>query len=169
MPFATINDLIARLDATEVAQLGDRVIPRVVTDDLMVRGASGDFSGMSSDQLTAVNKALAVINRALADASEVVKGYVATRYPSVLTMGSPPEILSRLTCDLARQALYVQGAPDHVKDAGSAARSTLRDIADGRLTLGETPEVSQQIAAPDSVKMRSSPRRFDRESSDGFI
>lgn len=107
MPYATPTDLEQRFGAAELIQ----------QTDLTGAGAA------NADTLA----------RALDDASALIDGYLASRYP--LPIATPPALLVTLCCDLARYALYIDAAPEVVEKRRDAAVSTLRDIAAGRVQL----------------------------------
>lgn len=93
---------------------------------------------------------------ALSDASQFADSYVAVRYP--LPLAEPiPEVLKQVVADLARERLHKTKPTPMVSDNANRARSTLRDISQGRATLvleaGEvvdaSPSASPQWAAND--------------------
>jgi len=107
-------------------------------DDLVARFGQAELSqfGRSSP---------AAITDALADASSVIDGYVATRYQ--LPLAVIPSLLIKVCCDLARSYLYKDSAPDTVASARDQALRHLRDIGSGDLSLdvGSTDTLSLRI------------------------
>lgn len=67
------------------------------------------------------------------DASEIVAGYISTRYPWPLP--SVPGILKAAAADIARRRLYTTDAPQDVLDAEGRALKMLRDISTGLANL----------------------------------
>ena len=107
MPYATPLDLEQRFGAAELIQQTDLTGAGVANPDTLAR--------------------------ALDDASALIDGYLASRYP--LPISTPPALLVTLCCDLARYALYIDAAPEVVEKRRDAAVATLRDIAAGRVAL----------------------------------
>ena len=115
--YATLADLIARAGQSEIDQLADR------------DGANGPDAD--------------VIEEALADASSLIDGYVATKYPLPLTQ--TPPLLKTWATSIAIYLLHRFGAPDHIRTDYEDALSGLEDVAAGRVTL---PVAGTPQAAP---------------------
>lgn len=93
-----------------------------------------------------------VIDQAIADATNTIDGYVATRYSVPLT--PIPEAIKTAACHLARFFLYTHSPPDHVVDRRNETVRWLRDVANGTVTLppdtgGTAPGAN--AAAPEAV------------------
>lgn len=86
------------------------------------------------------------IAQALADAAALIDGHLAGRY--TLPLSSVPPVLRAVACDLARERLYKDAAPEVVSKRGDEARRFLAALADGRITLGiqPAPEAAGGIA-----------------------
>lgn len=78
------------------------------------------------------------IAQALADADAVIDAHLAGRY--ALPLDSVPPILKGYACDLARERLYKDDAPEIVVKRGDDARRFLREVAQGRILLGVQPQ-----------------------------
>lgn len=138
MDYATRSDLEKQLAPAEVVQLAD-----------------DDGDGVAD---------AGVIERALADAEAEINAYLGTRYR--LPLATVPELIRRLTVDLALWHLYRR------RDLATEARSKQHDdavallkrLADGTVTLGLAP--SQQETPPPSIV--SGDRVFTRDSLRGF-
>ncbi|MDX9860889.1 MAG: DUF1320 domain-containing protein [Rhodospirillales bacterium] len=109
MSYATLQDLIDRFGEDELIQLTDRADPPAGTIDETVAA------------------------RALADADELIDGYVAGRYR--VPLAPIPAMVTRLACDLARFFLHDDLPTDSVKEAHQAALKTLREISAGTVKL----------------------------------
>ena len=167
MSYAAVSDLVSRYGAGELVQRTDRRIPRVVTAAMLeTAAADGDLSGLDNGQQAALDAVLVVLEQALTDATETVNGYVASRYPLPLT--ATPPVLVRMTCELARFNLYEDVCPDHIKTRSDAALKSLRDIADGRLSLG-LAQAEANVASGGGVEFSPGSRLMDRNKSKGFI
>jgi len=136
MAYAVQADLEQRFGEAELVRLTDRAAP-------------------PTGQVDA-----AVVTRAIADAEAEINGYLASRY--TLPLGSTPEILKRLTCDLARYLLYDDVAPDQIRDRYKDAVALLKGIAEGKVSLAIDP-ASQPApqAETDVVAARTADRTFN--------
>lgn len=138
MTYAVQQDLIDRFGDKEIKEVADR---------------DGD------DAIDA-----AVIAAALADADQVIDGYVGARYD--LPLAATPPLLKTIACHLARHALHKDAPPEVVKDNFNAALRQLRDISDGKLALdaaGTEPARAGgtiEIAAPTRVFNNDTLRDF---------
>lgn len=163
--YATTTDFLDRFDAEEIAQRADRATPRLVTADLLkLAAAAGDLSGYTAPEQAAAADALALVTRALTDASDAIDGYLAGRY--AVPLASPPQAIGRIACDLARYFLYDDQATDTVQKRHDAAVQFCRDVAAGKVSLGAVVE------APPSggtVEMVSDGTVFSRPNSGSFI
>lgn len=111
MPYATLSDLQARLSGDELEQLAPGAEPGELDE--------------------------ARIGLALADASDMVDGYLRSRY--ALPLSAVPSLLVGHACTIARFMLMERGAvtPTETAKAGyQAAVSFLRDVAAGKADLG---------------------------------
>ena len=131
MPYATRTDLERRFGAAELAQLADR-----------------DADGVED---------AGVIDAALADADQVINGYVSGRYRVPLT--PVPDLVNRWACDIARYFLHADAVTDLVKARYEVAIAGLKDVARGTVTLQaagiEAPEVDD--AADDFTVLVDAP------------
>lgn len=115
MPYATLADMTARFGEEQLIQLSDRAGTGVMDES--------------------------VIEQALADASAVVDGYLAGRYP--VPLDPVPAILVGYVCDLARYNLYpdAQMPDEHpVRQRHKDAIRFLETVGQGKLNLGGAPE-----------------------------
>lgn len=129
MTYAVQQDLIDRFGETEIKEVADR---------------NGDG---------AIDAA--VMASALADADQVIDGYVGARYD--LPLDPVPNLVKTLACHLARYFLHKDAPPETVRKNFEDALRQLRDIAAGTLVLdaaGSEPTRAGgtvEISAPDRV------------------
>lgn len=167
MPYATVLDMIDRCSAEELAQVADRDIPRVVTPALLTAVAAGtSLAGYTADQIAAGNKAIAVINVGLNDATDTIHSYLASRYG--MPLASVPEIVKRTVCDLARYYLFKDQVTERMTSAYNSAIKWLGMAADGKVTIGIAP-VGEQPVTSDGAEIHSAETVFNRDRSKGFI
>jgi len=108
--YATQQDLIDRFGETEIEQLTDRAEPPAGAIDATVVG------------------------KALVDADDAINGYLGARY--TVPLASPPLILKRIACDVARYYLYEDRVTEAVRKRYEDAVAYLKDAASGKVTLG---------------------------------
>ncbi|RJP20721.1 MAG: DUF1320 domain-containing protein [Deltaproteobacteria bacterium] len=143
MAYAVQADLEQRFGEAELVRLTDRASP-------------------PTGQIDA-----AVVSRAIADAEAEINGYLASRY--TLPLGSVPELLTRLACDIARYLLYDDVAPDQIRDRYKDAVTLLKGIAEGKVSLAIDPTLQPAPQAEtDVVAIRSADRAFPKSTLDGF-
>lgn len=109
----------------------------------------------------------AVVSRAIEDAQAEINCYLASRY--TLPLGVVPELLKRLTCDIARYLLYDDVAPDQIRDRYKDTVVLLKGIAEGKVSLAIDPasQPSPQ-AETDGVAVRTADKTFPKSTLDGF-
>lgn len=159
MPYLLPSDLLTRFGAEELAQVADRDTPRLVSAELLAAAAAGtDMAGWPAADVAAVDKAMAAIGQAIEDAQSAIDGYLSGRYGTPLP--TPPAIVKRLACDMARYYLYDDHASETVQKRYDAAIAFFRDVAAGRVSLGGEAEAAP--AAGGTVELVSSGRVFGR-------
>lgn len=124
---------------------------------------------LSSDDTSAVAVNLPVVEQAVAQAEELIDGFLRGRY--TLPLDPVPTIVKDMTVNLARHWLYARrpegnDLPDAVVRTHKAAMSLLDTIRDGKLTIG-TPTGEAQ-PEPGEVKVRARPRRFGTDCLDRY-
>jgi phage gp36-like protein len=140
MSYATLQDLIDRFGQDEIRLVSDRAEP-----------PAGEI-----DQ--------DVVARALADASQLIDGYLGSRY--TLPIEEVPALLGQLACDIARYLLHDDMPTDAVTQRYKDAIAHLGRIAAGTVVLQV-----QGIASPEtnSEVLYDAPGRiFDRQTLEGF-
>jgi len=111
----------------------------------------------------------AVLDSAIADASAEIDMFLAGRYS--LPLSSVPLPLTRIACVIARDILAVNSDVHDERWAKQAddARKMLRDIADGRTSLGVDSLAQAPATPPSGVSMESGGRIWARDKSGGFV
>jgi phage gp36-like protein len=139
MTYATKADLIARFSERELVQLTDR----------------GDEPTGAVDD--------ARVDRALAEADNLVNSYVGARYP--LPFLAIPELLVDLACDIARYRLYQEGATDEVRERYEDAIKRLTAISRGDMVLDAAGV--EPASRDDQVYADTGERMFSRDRMRG--
>jgi phage gp36-like protein len=109
------------------------------------------------------------VDKAIADAGELIDGYLRDRY--TLPLSPVPGLIGTLAADIAVYRLYARRAvitaPDAVAERYKNAIKLLERIQEGKITLGAggvtTPESSSN-----AVSMTSQDRVFTRDKLRGF-
>ena len=159
MSYVTPADLVGRFGAEEIAQAADRGTPRRLTSELLALAIAGDaLAGWAAADEAAAAAAMAAISTAIADAQSLLDGYLAGRYATPLA--TPPLFLQRATANVARRYLHGDAASEAVVQAAEAAVALGRDIAAGKVKLGDGEQAMTRPAG--SVTLASSERRFGR-------
>lgn len=108
----------------------------------------------------------AIATAEIQTASAVIDSYLSGRYP--LPLSVTPAILPGVCADLVRYALYRNVVPELVKERYLSAMRWLRDVADGKASLGLA--LNQETPATDAaIEIKSGGNVWHRDSSKGFI
>ena len=139
MIYATLDDLHERAGEDEIRQIADH-----------------DGDGTADPD---------VIDAALADATNMVNGYVSAKYP--LPLHPAPDLLRTYTVSIARYKLHRHGAPDHVEKHHDDAIKALYQISKGTIAL---PVADGSIETPNAGVHRSysPPQVFSDEKLRGW-
>lgn len=142
MAYCTTADLIERFGEGELIAVTDRANPPAGAIDQ------------------------AVVDAAIADAGELIDGYVGTRHQ--LPLASVPALLVGIACDLVRLRLHKDDPAPAIGKAAEAAIGRLKDIAAGRLTLqvGGAAAVAASGGAP---KLSAARPVFSRDTLRDFL
>lgn len=138
MNYASVQDMIDRYGATELAQRSNRV------------------DGATVDET--------VVTRALDDATAEIDSYLTTRY--TLPLATVPPVITRLTCDIARYQLHDDGAPETVRTRYEDAVSLLKKFSSGDVCL--VGAQAQATAGDANVYYSFSPRQITDDILRGF-
>lgn len=142
MTYCTLAALVERFGERELVDLTDRAEPPAGVIDQ------------------------AAVDAAIADAGELIDGYVGTRHE--LPLASVPALLTGLACDLVRLRLHKDAPPEAVQKAADAALARLKDIAAGRLTL-QIAGAAPAAAFGGRPKAASATAVFSRRSLGDFL
>lgn len=92
----------------------------------------------------------AKVQAALDDMTDFADGYIGNSYRTPLV--DPPRVVQSIVAALAREALHNTRVPQDVRDDADRARSQLKDISAGRMTLpvadGDVPPEANVIGDP---------------------
>jgi len=127
-----------------------------------------DLIELTDDDVPAAVIVTANVDKAIADAGELIDGYLRARYSLPLTPA--PGLINTLACDIAVYRLYARRVkltpPEGVSERYKNALKLLDLIQKGEITLGDggaqTPE-----ASGDSVSV-SADRIFTRRKMKGY-
>lgn len=143
MPYATATHLIDRIGEPLMIALTDRG-----------EAQTGQIDG-------------AVVDRALADATALVDGYLATKY--ALPLSEVPGLVVDITGAIAVWKLYITEAPDKVRADYDGALRMLRDIASGAVRLVGVAGVAPAASGAQGVQTNDRERPFTPDTMRGFI
>nr|VFK16262.1 MAG: Mu-like prophage protein gp36 [Candidatus Kentron sp. LFY] len=136
-------------------------------EDLALAVPRETLAQLSNDDAPEDGPDMAVLERVVSDAEDLIDGYLRGRYD--LPFPSAPSVVRRITVDLARHGLYARrpeggdDLPDAVVRAYKAGIETLKAIRDGGISLG-VPETQGAQPEPASVRTkRSGGRRFSAD------
>lgn len=168
MTYATATDLLARFDATEIAQRADRGVPRLVTAQLMTDMAAGaSMAAYTDEEVARATKTLAVVQRALQDADDTINGYISARY--TLPVDPVPAVLARVACELARFYLYDDQVTDLIKDRQAANIKWLGEVSKGTVSLGADAVSGVQPVSSAGAELVSTESIWKRDRSQAFL
>ncbi len=107
-----------------------------------------------------------VVDRAIADASAQIDGYLAARY--ALPMASVPALLVDLTAALTIWKLHLYDPPQKMRDDRDGALKMLENIARGLVTL-EIAGVEPEGSGSGGVQITDRERPLTADNLKGFI
>lgn len=137
--YVTPQDLIDEFGTDEIVELTDRREPRTYEVDT------------------------AVAQRACDRADAEIDAHLSARY--VLPLATVPTVLQYMARDLARFYLYTGEPAAVVKSRYDAARTMLRDVQSGRMSLGvDAVGVEVTTATSDMPQFDVGPKAWARES-----
>jgi len=103
------------------------------------------------------------LSTALVDATNEIDSYLATKYDVTALRTSPPRVLKRYCCDIARYYLLTNRSPELYRQRYEDAIRWLRDVAAGKIDLGLRVDADEIITNPIKPRHTSRDRRFTRE------
>lgn len=110
----------------------------------------------------------AVASQAIEDACATVDGYLSGRY--TLPMANVPNIINRITCDIARYYLYDDVLDEQHQAAirHKHAMDFLNKVSTGAISL-KTNTGSGDLGSANLAELKSAGSVFARDKSKGFI
>lgn len=164
MPYATLEQLLQRPGAVELAQVATPENKPVVDALLLeatLRGA--DRAAWAAEARAVADAALARINDALADADARIDGFLQQR-GYALPLNPVPGIVAGWSRDIARYLLHKDRIQDEKIDpiarAYRDAMALLKQLADGKFSLSAAPDAAP-AAARDLPEFIAGGRTFD--------
>ena len=138
-------------------------------DDLQLAIPPQTLIWLSNDDESATAVNAGVVEQAVAQAEELVDGFLRGRYN--LPLSPVPTIVKDMTVNLARHWLYARRPegnelPDAVVRTHKSAMSLLETIRDGKLTIGQP--TGEALAEPGEVKVRARRRIFGQDTLDRY-
>lgn len=138
----------------------------IQAQDLTEVMSESTLIALSNDTSRATEADQAVLTKACAYATEIVDGYLRSRY--VLPLSQVPTLVRNICLQLARFWLYSRrpegkGFPDNVKETHAQALKDLERIASGKLHLGLT-EIGAEgdDSLPSALKFKArAPQKLD--------
>jgi len=109
---------------------------------------------------------VSVLDRALADATAEIDGYLAARYQLPLT--TTPTVLVRVCADIARYHLHDDHIPEPVEMRYKAAIDLLKQVSMGRVAIGVS-DTGDVPTSNDGAEITSGGRIWGRDDSKGFV
>ncbi len=137
--------------------------------DLINRYPNRDLVQLSNEDPTITTINTTVLQQALDDASAEIDGYLGGRFTLPLT--DVPEVLDRLTCDVA---IYRLQSLRPIHDLADARRryddalAMLTKVATGEMTLGIGADGHETAIAPGAEEVEGLRRIFSRKRMRGF-
>ena len=138
-------------------------------DDLQLAIPPQTLIWLSNDDESATAVNVGVVEQAVAQAEELIDGFLRGRYN--LPLDPVPTIVKDMTVNLARHWLYARRPegnelPDAVVRTHKSAMSLLETIRDGKLTIGQP--TGEALAEPGEVKVRARRRIFGQDTLDRY-
>ena len=131
--------------------------------DLLTRFGEGELLRLAMTPSGELDQA--TLQLALDDASALIDGYLAGRYP--LPLAHIPSALVPICADIARHRLYGEQAPEQIAKRNEAALAFLKSVGKGELALGLAAD-GEQVESQNLAQLQSDGRVFGRGTG-GFL
>ena len=131
--------------------------------DLLTRFGEGELLRLAMTPSGELDQA--TLQLALDDASALIDGYLAGRYP--LPLAHVPSALVPICADIARHRLYGEQAPEQIAKRNEAALAFLKLVGKGELALGLAAD-GEQVESQNLAQLQSDGRVFGRGTG-GFL
>jgi phage gp36-like protein len=152
-------------------------VPYATPNDLIARYPNRDLVQLSNEDPTQSTVNTAPLAQALNDASAEIDGYLESRF--ALPLADPPQVLTRLACDIAMYRLQTLRPLHDLADARKRyedAVELLVRVARGEVTLGLALDNIEPTQAQGAVVTQAGgdasgalpSRVFDRGSLKGY-
>jgi phage gp36-like protein len=138
-------------------------------DDLQKIVPEQDLIELTDDMIPAESVITANVDKAIADAGEMIDGYLRSRYSLPLTPA--PGLINTLACDIAVYRLYARRVkltpPEGVTERYKNALKLLGQIQKGEISLGAGSSPTSE-ASNDSVSVSAADRLFTRQTMEKY-
>jgi len=138
-------------------------------DDLKKIVPAQDLIQLTDDHIPPSAIVTANVDKAIADAGELIDGYLRDRY--TLPLSPLPGLIGTMAADIAVYRLYARRAsitpPEGVAERYKDAKANLKLIQEGKITLGAGAVTTPESSA-NAVSMSSADRVFTRDTMRGF-
>jgi len=129
-----------------------------------------DLIQLTDDSVPATTINTDNVDRAIADAGELMDGYLRERYS--LPLSPVPGLIGTLACDIAVYRLYARRSrldpPEGVAERYRNALKLLEKIQDGKITLGAGSAVTPETSADMAAVSTPGGRIFNRHTLGGY-
>lgn len=138
-------------------------------EDLKTIIPEQDMIELTDDMIPAATIIAANVNKAIADAGELIDGYLRGHYN--LPLSPVPGIIATLACDIAVYRLYARKTritpPEGVSERYKNALALLAKMQSGDIILGTGSDIALD-SNTDHVSFTKQDRIFTRETMKGF-
>lgn len=137
--------------------------------DMINRYPNRDLVQLTNEDPTVLTVDTTVLQQVLDDASAEIDGYLGGRF--VLPLTDPPEVLNRLSTDIAMYRLQALRPVQDIADARQRyedAIAMLTRVAAGEMTLGIATDGNATAASPSDQALQGPVRVFSRTTLKGF-
>ena len=163
--YLTAGEFMDRFDAVELAQIAPPASMARVTPPVMRAVILGeDTSAFPADEVDAAAAGVQRLEEALADAGQVLDGWLAKRH--TLPIDPVPGLLKRLAGNIARFHLHDDRATEEIRKRYEDSIKTLEAISAGKMTLGLDDPSPASSAGPVTSKTRKDRVFTDRTLAD---
>lgn len=139
-------------------------------DDLKTIVPEQDLIELTDDAVPAASIVTANADKAIADAGEMIDGYLRGRYS--MPLDPVPGLIGTLACDIAVYRLYARRVkltpPEGVSERYKNALKLLGQIQQGQVTLGVGDSITADSGNMDKISATAGDRLFTRDTMKGF-
>ena len=128
-----------------------------------------DLIELTDDMIPAESVITANVDKAIADAGEMIDGYLRSRY--ALPLAPLPGLIATLACDITVYRLYARRVkltpPEGVSERYKNALKLLGQIQQGGITLGVGAAITAE-SDMDTITVTAADRQFTRDTMKGY-